>query len=380
MRDVRRLWLGLALCAALAAQPDPRFEALSKSLAEKDFPRAEALLQELIGAYPAEPAFRERLGVVLLRRGALPEAEAQLAEAVRMQPQAAAPRLALARAHWLQGERDEAEALLAEAGRLGATDPAVQQALALFRGQTGDAEAAVAALEKAVELAPRNRALRAQLAQLYLDHRTPEGALRVAEAGLALTPEDSELLRLRGLAQYGLGESQAALESFLAAIDADPSSELAHASLETLLPEAGPLLPAAIERLESFSLDSTQSPIGPYLLALATLVRDPQAERAGPLLREAVRRAPEFWPAWFELHRSLERQGDVAGAIAALEKVTALNPDFPAAHYALAKLYAEAGEREKAMAARKEHHRLMTERRAAEQRRRQAQPKLAVND
>lgn len=373
-----RFLLGLVMAATLAAQADPRFETLARSLQSQDFAHAETLLGELIGDYPEEPAFRERLGVILMRRGALPEAAEQLSEAVRMQPKAAAARLALARVRWLQQDRDAAEALLTEASEIGAADPGVHQALAEFRRQTGDGEAAARELERAIELAPASRRLRMELAQLHLDHRTPEGALRVADSALDRFTGDPELLRLKALALYGLGESQAAIDAFLAAIDGDPSSEIAYASLETLLPEAGEKLPAIVERLEAFSIDEPKSPVGPFLLGVALAVQDPGEPRVALMLREAVRRAPEFWPAWFELHRPLERAGDVEGAIAALEKTVELNPEHPEARFALARLYARAGRKDEAKEARLEHHRLMTARREAEAQRRAAQPKLSV--
>lgn len=374
-----RFLLGFLVCAALLAQADPRFEALARSLQTQDFTQAESLLGELIGDYPDEPAFRERLGVVLLRRGALPEAQAQLEEAVRLQPEAAAPRLALARVHWLREDREAAEALLAEVAERGADNPGVQQALAAFRRQTGDGDAAARRLERAIALAPASRQLRVELTQLYLDHRTAEGALQTAAAALETFTGDAELLRLKALALYGLGESQAAIDAFLAAIDGDPSSEIAYASLETLLPEAGEKLPAIIERLESFSLDQPESPIGPFLLGVALAIQSPDEPRVTLMLRESVRRAPEFWPAWFELHRPLERAGDAAGAIEALEKTVSLNPDHPEARFALSRLYAKAGRKADAKAARLAHHQLMTARREAEARRRAAQPKLRVS-
>lgn len=374
-----RFVLGIVLAAALAAQADPRFETLARSLQTQDFAQAETLLSELIDDYPKETAFRERLGVILMRRGALPEAAEQLSEAVRMQPKAAAARLALARVRWLQQDRDAAEALLAEAAEIGADNPGVHQALAEFRRQTGDGEAAARELERAVELAPASRRLHVDLAQLYLDHRTPEGARRVADAALERFTGDPQLLRLRALALYGMGESQAAIDSFLAAIDGDPSSEVAYASLETLLPEAGDKLPAIVERLEAFSLDQPQSPVGPFLLGVALAVQDSSEPRVALMLREAVRRAPEFWPAWFELHRPLEQAGDAKGALEALEKTVELNPEHPEARFALARLYAQTGRKQEAKVARLEHHRLMTARRKAEAQRRAALPKISID-
>jgi predicted Zn-dependent protease len=379
MRAALRFLLGVLLCATLAAQADPRLDELARVLQSRDFPRAEALLSELVGDFPRDAGFRERLGLILLRRGALEEARAHLEEAVRLQPHAAASHLALARLHWLREDRTNAQAELARAAELGADDPAVQQALAELHRQTGDGPATAQALQRASELAPDNLRLRLELAELYLDHRTPEGALATAAAALERFPGDPNLLRLKGLAHYGLGETQPAIDAFLAAIDADPSSEIAHASLETLLPEAGDRLPAILERLEVFSIDQPESPIGPFLLGLALAVERPDEPRVTLMLREALRRAPDLWPAWFELHRPLELAGDRQGAIEALEQAARLNAEHPETRFALARLYAQAGRKQEAVAARREHHRLMSKRREAEERRRAQQPKLPFN-
>lgn len=375
-----RILIGLLAAAALLAQADPRLDELARSFQSRDFDRAETLLTELTGDFPSDPVLRERLGVLLLRRGALPQAEVQLAEAVRLSPESPRPRLALARVHWLKDDREAAEEELAEVARLGENDAAVQQALAAFHRETGNGLARAKALRRWVDLSPDAKQPHVELAQLFLDHRTPEGALHAAEAGLSHFDGDAQLLRLKGLALYGLGETQAALNAFLEAIDADPSSDLSYASLETFLPDAGAKLPAIIERLETYSIDQPESPVGPFLLGLALEIQTPGVSRVALMLREAVRRAPEFWPAWFELHRPLERAGDLAGAVAALEKTVALNPQHPQARFALSRLYARAKRKAEAKQARLEHHRLMTARREAEERRRSQKPKLPVNE
>ncbi|MEZ5356455.1 MAG: tetratricopeptide repeat protein [Bryobacteraceae bacterium] len=130
------------MLALLAFQADPRLERHTQSLASQQFGEAEAILEQLAAEQPREPAYRERLGLLLLRRGALAEARVHLDQAVGLQPEAPGPRLALARVLWLLNERPRAEALVAEAGRLRNQDARVHRAIAAFWRQAGDGKRA----------------------------------------------------------------------------------------------------------------------------------------------------------------------------------------------------------------------------------------------
>ena len=376
---MRRLAILLAV-ATLGAQQDPRLHELERNLATRNFERAETLLVELTREHPRQASLHEQLGVLLLRKGSLGPAAAALETAIRLDARTIGARLALARVEWLRDEKESAAKMLAEAEALAADDARAQAAIAQFQREIGDGKGARGAFEKAIALAPDEPALRIALAELYLDHRTPEGALQTARAGLERFPQNPELLRLEALALYGLGDAQGAIDSLLRAARTDPASNLAMASFETLLADAGKRLPEVIEVLETYSIDAPESPVGPYLLALALAVQKPEEPRAAVMLREAVRRDPTFWPAWFELHRPLEHAGKTQEAIAALETAVALNPDYPASQFALSRLYARDGRRAEAAAARKKHHELMNARREAEEYRRTERPKLGVND
>jgi predicted Zn-dependent protease len=135
------------------------------------------------------------------------------------------------------------------------------------------------------------------------------------------------------------------MDAFLAAIDLAPGEEVHYASLETLLPM--PSRSAAVEsRLRTYAVKHPESPVGWYLLGLA------QADPAH-FERALVSRA-DFWPAAFALHRHV----DARRAVELLERVVELNPGYAPAYYALAQCYAQRGEREKALAARRRHHEL----------------------
>ena len=115
------------------------------------------------------------------------------------------------------------------------------------------------------------------------------------------------------------------------------------------------------------------SPLGPYLLAL---VAPAESE---PLLRKAVGRAPDFWPAWFELSKLLKTQDRWSDAAAALRKTIALKPDFAQAHYAMAEYYSRSGDSARAAQEREQHHKLLEQQRVAAEKQRSAAPRLSYS-
>jgi tetratricopeptide (TPR) repeat protein len=164
---------------------------------------------------------------------------------------------------------------------------------------------------------------------------------------------------------------QEALDVFLKAIDADPDIESAYASLEVLLPDAGQRAPEIIAKLRRFSERHPESPIGPFLLALI------EPEKSEVMLRQAIRVAPGFWPAYFELHKVLKAREQWEEAAAALEKTAELNADYAPAHYALAEYYNRKGDRVRAARERELHHKLLDDQRKAEEQHRAQVPRLS---
>ena len=211
------------------------------------------------------------------------------------------------------------------------------------------------------------------LAALFLQHRTPQPAVLILEQAVQRLPKEIELLRLLGLAHYATGNTQKALSAFLRITEIDPDSEAGYSSLETLLPEAGARLDEIVSRLRSFC-DRRPGELGYYLLALALTNRAGDSAEPAELLKKAVARNPEFWPAHFELHKHLSAAGMFEEARQALEKPVELNPGYAPAHYELAKTYSRSGQRERAVEERKIHHQLVTQRRDEAERRRQEIP------
>jgi len=253
-----------------------------------------------------------------------------------------------------QGRLQEAARHLEQAVRADPSSPVAWLGVARVRLRLDNPDGAVQAFQEAIRLQPDHRPYYLDLARFLLDRRTPEPAVLVLDSALRRWPKDPELLRLLALACYAQGDAAKALDHFLQAIDLDPDNESGYASLETLLPEAGGRLPAITQRLRRFAGRRPASPLGPYLLALVS------PAEAGALLEKAIAAAPDFWPAWFELHKLRKAQGDWAEVRRLLEKTVELNPAHAPSHYALAEVYSRLGDRVRARAERELHHRLLS--------------------
>jgi len=365
---------------------------------------AEKLLLALEKANPGNPEVQYRLGLVLLRNGKLAAARRRLELAVKLAPE---PLIWLAVAQ-VRLRLEDLPGALAAAGRARAGAPSqalilfdaevikhhlrkgdTQQALDLARKALGgsdqpvfhnllgkahelnrDPVGAAKELQEAIRLDPSQAGYYLDLAELFLNHNTPEPAELVLLDAARRFPQHAEALRLLGLARYGLGKTAEALDTFLQAMDAAPEMETAYASLETLLPAAGPRLAQIVPRLRRFAKTNPASPLGPYLLALAL------PEEAETLLRQAMLAAPDFWPAWFEWHKVLKAQEKWDEAAAALRKTVELNRDFAPAHYALAEYYGRKGDHARAAQEREQHHKLLAAQRAAAEKQRAEAPRL----
>lgn len=260
-------------------------------------------------------------GVLALKQNDTQTARAALEEAVKLAPREPMIWLAVAEARLRSGDAAQAGLASGQAGKLASADPVIQRGRELF-----------------------NRRLLTH-AKSQLDNGQEKAAEATLRVSLRSFPKVVEAHRLLGLALYAQGRNNQAIDAFLAAIDLAPGDDTLYAGLETLLPN--PDRGAAIEaRLKPFA---AKSPLGKYLLGLAT---------QNPLLFEQAFEAdPTFWPAAFALHKTAAP----ARAIQLLERVVELNPAYAPAHYALAQLYAKEGDREKALAARKRHHDLTTQ-------------------
>jgi tetratricopeptide (TPR) repeat protein len=340
---MRTFSLLLALTLPVAhADERPTVDKAMQLVSAGKLAEAESMLLDLEKSDPRNPEIEYRFGLVLLKEGKLDDARRRLESAAKLDPKYPFVWSALGLLH---------ESLAKVATR-------------------SDAPAAVREFQEAIRLDPSRTIYYLELAQLFLDHDTAEPAELVLKNAMRRFRANAEVLRMLGLANYAQGKTQEALDAFLKAIDADPDAESAYASLEVLLPDAQQRLPEIIAKLRKFTMRHPESPIGPFLLALTV------PDQSEALLRDAIRVAPAFWPAYFELHKLLKAEEKWDEAAAALEKTAELNPGHAPTHYALAEYYNRKGDRARAAQERELHHKLLADQRKAEEQHRSQAPRL----
>ncbi len=314
------------------------------------------LLLSLLAQAANEDPYRR--GVMLLKQNSIEEAAAALEEAVRQQPDWPFIWLAIGEVRLRQNRFAEAEAAAEKAQRLAPDDPVVAKGRSMLHARLAQApvqpESAVRHWKEAIRLDPLREAYRSGFAQFLLDKRAEKAAEAELREAVAAFPKSPELRRLFGLALYAQGRNVEAIDAFITAIDLAPNEESYYAGLETLLPDAGDRISAIRDRLGRFTEAHPDRALGSYLLALVT------PEQREGLLQRAIAIDAAFWPAYFELHKTVWRRGDVTETIRLLQKVLELNPEYAPAHYRLAQAHAKAGNREAARRAFEAHHKLTT--------------------
>ena len=338
-----KLLLAIATLALAWAAPQASLDAAVQLATSGRLREAEAMFLALEKQSPKDAELQFRFGVALIKTGKLDQARRHLETAARLDPRLPNVRPALGLLH---------------------------EALARQAKAKKDAPAAAKELQEAIRLDPGRAPYYLELAQLLLDHDLGEPAEVVLRNAAQRFPPHPEVWRLLGLACFAQGKNPDAIDAFLKAIDADPGQEASYASLESLLPEARERLPEIVAKLRVFVAQHPESPVGPFLLALAV------PSEAAALLRRAMEAAPEFWPAYFEFHKLLKAEGKWPEAAAMLEKTVSLNPGHAPAHYALAEYYNHIGDRTRAAAERELHHKLLAEQRQETERRRARAPRM----
>jgi tetratricopeptide (TPR) repeat protein len=351
---IRRVVVILGIVAGSLVAQEEAVTAAMRLAAQGKLREAEAVLTSASQQFPRDADVRYRLGLILLKQRKTDEAVQQLQVAVSVDDSNVFTWLALGDARLQQGKRAEAVDAAARAKLLAGSSAPAWKALSVLQGGLGNKVDQVLSLEKVVKLIPEDRDGYIRLANVRLDIHDCAGAGKAADAGLQGYPRDPELLRLRGLAMYGLGLKAEALDSFLSAMDAAPANELVHSSIESLVADAGDRLPEVRVRLQRFQQARPDSPLGPYLLAIVS----PSDVDQFRLLKGSIEIDSGFWPAWFQLHKWYLEHDNRPEALTALETTIRLNPLHEAAHFALAEMYAQSGDREKALKHRQEHNRI----------------------
>jgi tetratricopeptide (TPR) repeat protein len=218
-------------------------------------------------------------------------------------------------------------------------------------GDVEDAEGHFDNAGKQYEFAARLDASEKNLFDLgtyLLDHRGFDPALKVFVYGAGRYPQSARLRVGLGVAYYSVGRYDEAVEALCQAVDLDPQDAKPYDFLGKMY-DVSPAYAEAVEaRLERFVHSHPDSSLANYYYGLSLRKRssgDGNAAAAEPYLLKAVRFAPGFTDAHFELGLLYEDLHVNLKAIAQYEIAIQQRPDSLKAHYRLAQLYSKEGQR-----------------------------------
>ena len=267
----------------------------------KDLPGAIKDMEDAVKANAEDGRVLTSLGSLQLSQGDSAEAEANFKRALQINPNSIEARLALANFYLSTRQDAEAERQLNEARTLSPKHVLVNRMLAGFylsHGRPNEAEAPLTAVAEG----SKDSQAKILLADYYiLLRRYAQAAAVLKPIGEAEAPLSSAVLRLAAIERTE-GRNDAAKKMLTALIQQEPKNA------------------------EALTTRSTWA------------LQDGEIETAVTSGRAATEADPKSAAAYLALGRALAKKGD-AGAIAALNEATRLNPRMAAAQVLLSNLY-----------------------------------------
>ncbi len=223
-----------------------------------------------------------------------------------------------------------------------------------------DSTKALARYDQLVRMRPDDAESYSQAGQAHLRAASFASAVTLLEQGVSRFSGNAQLQLALGVAYYAQRRFQDAGQRFLQTIQIDPSIEQPYTFLARMIDQLEPLWPAIEPLLVKWNENAPRSHLPPFVLARLVHARGDATGRAESLLRESLRRAPDFWESHFELGGILEQRRQWAEAAAEYEASARLAPAQAEPHYRLGRVYARLGQHQKAAQARATHQRLST--------------------
>ncbi len=282
----------------------------------------------------------------LVRQGRVADARTHADKAARLMPRY----LPLVRLRaWLAFFEGRLEEAIALASQVEAADPkdvvaAELKAAALLR--KGSVETALRILERLDRSGRIDDRGRILLASAYMRAGRFDAALRLYERAMARFQNLPELKTQYALAQFALGEVDAARKR-LTALAHSGADAFRAAVMLTLIERRLGRIDAAMAAAEQVERLAPRSAIGPNLKGLVALTAG-DLKQARRHFAEALARDPGFLPARRNLARVLLRMGEDEQARAAFLRVLEAEPKDGIALVALAEIAAQQGKWEEA--------------------------------
>ncbi len=256
-------------------------------------------------------------GVSLLTSGDLDRAERSFRDALALSPRSHRPISNLV-ALWSKqrGPGYAGDRLVAMVDR----DPEfayplpIAAAAYLEESQPSKAEATI---RRMFRILPQSPAPFREVARFLLQLDRASDAIATAAQGLARFSEDPDLLREQARGYLSLGDREAALRSWDAALSARPDDQVAATQLARLLVGArkdGPSRSRALRLVRDLECDAPSDPDVLGAIGLVLLEAGDDALRASRWLEAARDRAPESPQVRYQLALAYARVRDVASA------------------------------------------------------------------
>ena len=364
--EANGMWAEAATCFAQAAELDPR-EVLwdyhrARALGEVGDAQAELdLLRSAADRAGQEAAVHHRLGMLLLRDGALQEARAAFERASELEPLHPSPKVGLAQVELEQGRYDEAHRLTADVVR---EFPEFRHAHFVhgraLRGM-GQDTAAEASLRRGLDSQPQGVADRfsdsLQRYRVNFADRMSHGldlvqqerfaeAVGVLQGLRKIRPDDPRVLNNLAVAHLKLGQHASAVEILERLVDLDPDEIAAFINLATACRAMGQGEQALGHARRAVEI-APQHVQANFVLAevLMGMKRLPETRSA---LTRTVRLDPTFAPARMALGAVALKLNEFSLAIESLEAGLALAPGNLPASLSLVEALHRNGEWERA--------------------------------
>jgi tetratricopeptide (TPR) repeat protein len=206
------------------------------------------------------------------------------------------------------------------------------------------------AFKKAEKIEPLDESARFTLAMAYVALGQRDWARPELEKLASVNPRTALYPYWLGRLDYDDQKFAAAVEKLNKAISLSPDSAKAHDNLGLSLEALGNYEQASRSYEKAIELNRSQQPPSPWppLNYGVMLLKLGEHSKAEPYLREALRYNPQHAEGHYRLGLLLEKQGHDAAAIEEQTAAARLDQAYPDPQYALARLYRQIGEPQKA--------------------------------
>jgi Flp pilus assembly protein TadD len=211
-------------------------------------------------------------------------------------------------------------------------DPSYAEAyynLAVALKQKEDFDGATAELQKAIALQPSLPEPYYTLGVILWQQGKLEDAATQFRAAIGARPDYQQAHYILGSVLRQKGELEAALEELQTALHLDPNDAGAHQALGMVLRQKADPNGASAEFQKADALNKAKMDTQAATLATNTGAKQLRQGDVNPAIeqfRNALKLAPDYAPAHYQLALALERKGDLDQARTEFDKAQQLNP------------------------------------------------------